>query len=106
MTRVTLRSMQRPTDRGHADGVGFGVVVGLLPPDACAIGRRLATKTAATTTTANTIAMRIVDRRRESIRPRMSRGFHQPSDALRGRNRCPRSLRFFAANPGDSKGFK
>jgi len=75
-----LRSMHRPTDRGQADGVGF-VVPGLLPPDAGANGRRLATKTAAITTIATTIAMKILDRRRESIQPEMGRGFHQPSDA-------------------------
>src|SRR2546427_8884164 len=79
MTRVTLRSMHRPTERGHADGSGFGVTGGgLLPVDAGAIGGRLATKTAATTTIETAIAMRIVDRRREIIRPVMGGGFHQP----------------------------
>src|SRR2546426_9169450 len=69
MIRVTLRSMHRPTERGHADGSGFGVTGGgLLPSDAGAIGGRLARKTAAITTIETAIAMRIVVWRRESIR--------------------------------------
>src|SRR2546427_11363155 len=81
MPRVTFRLIQRPTERGHADGVGFGVVGGPLTPDDGPIGRRLATNTATITTTETVIAIRIVDRLRESIRPWMVHGFHEPSGA-------------------------
>src|SRR5437667_12485312 len=67
-TRVTFRLTQRPTDRGHADGVGFGVVGGALTPDDGPIERWLATNTAAMTTTETVIEIRTADRRRGNSR--------------------------------------
>jgi len=67
------------TERGHADGFGFGTTGGgLLASDAGAIGGRVAIKTAAITTIEIAVAMTILARRREIIRPSMGRGFHQP----------------------------
>src|SRR3989442_13005032 len=82
MTRVTLRSMHRATERGQAEGVGFGVAgVELLPLGAGPMGKRLATKTAVITTAATASAVRGLDLRRASLRPPMVGRVHQPLGA-------------------------
>jgi len=97
MTRVTLRSTQRPADRGHADGSGSGGGggddggggsgcgcggVGSVIKEDGEFGRLVMATAAAIRITETAIEMRTVERRRKGIDIRMVLGFHEPSSCI------------------------
>src|SRR6266571_7785638 len=74
MTRVTLRSMQRPTDLGHGEGTGGcggGGGGGPLTADEGEVGRWVAANPAATTAVAIAMETRTAIRRRRDTAPPM-----------------------------------